>query len=124
MALLGRMGGKAGGVLAIGVLDLAAALADFGVIMVTQNGKEPSLEVGALLKAVDVGPGLDQGFLDEIVGAVGLAAQGYGKGPERAYRSKKFLAEARRNRHFLWLSSSFVKSSTMRSGTGAAATSS
>src|SRR5262245_22801111 len=111
-------------VVAVGILNLAAALADLRVVMIAQDGEEPGLEVGALLEAVDIRPGLDQGLLDEIIGTVGLAAKRHGKGPQRADRAQQFFPEARGDGHFLWLSSSFARSWTRRSGIGAFATSS
>src|SRR5688572_11486388 len=109
MALLGRMCGKPARIMAVGIFHLAAALADFRIVMIAQYGEEPSLEIGALLEAVDVRPGLDQGLLDQIVGTVRLTAERNGKSPERTDRSQQFLPETRRNAHFLWLSSSFAR---------------
>lgn len=48
MALLGRVGGQSAGIMPIGILNFAAALANLGIVMITQYGEEPGLQIGAL----------------------------------------------------------------------------
>ena len=101
MTLLRGMGSEPASIMTVGVLDLAAALADLGVIVIAQDGEELRLEVGAFLETIDIRPGFDQRLLDEIVGTVGLTAERYGKGSERTHRAQQFFPKARGDGHFL-----------------------
>jgi hypothetical protein len=69
---------------AVGVFDLAPPLAPFGKIGVAQDGEEPSLEVGPLLERLQMVPGLEQGFLHEVVGALLVAAERNGESAQAA----------------------------------------
>lgn len=69
------MHGETRGHGALAVLHLAAALAHLRIEFVTQDGEEPSLQVGAGLETRLLVPGLDERFLDQIIGLVAVVRQ-------------------------------------------------
>src|ERR1700730_15022617 len=89
MAALRWSCGEASGKCAVGISNFAPAFAIFRVINIAQNRKEPGAEIGPRDKGVDTGPGLHQGFLDEIVGVINIAAKGHREGTQIGDDRKK-----------------------------------
>jgi hypothetical protein len=82
MALLIRQCNELAGQFAIRIVDFPTAAAKIGIEQVTQNREQPSRHVGALGEGADMGPSLDQGFLHEIIGLIGIAAERNGEGAQ------------------------------------------
>ncbi|CDX34676.1 hypothetical protein MPLSOD_20196 [Mesorhizobium sp. SOD10] len=94
LAVLGRMDGKPGGHDAVAVLHFAAALAHLRIEFVAQNGEQPCLEIGARLEAFMLVPRLDQRFLDEVVGSVGILRQRHGESAQTRDGAEQLGLEA------------------------------
>jgi hypothetical protein len=62
-------------VLAVFIGDLAPAAHHGSVIGVAQDGEQPGPEVGARLEFLPMGPSLDEGVLDEVVGVGAVVAE-------------------------------------------------
>src|SRR5262245_133642 len=120
MALLARVDGEFGGLLALAVLHLSPASPAVRKIGVAQDGKEPGPQVGTLLKTLQVVPGFEEGLLYQIVGALHVPAQGDREGAQvRDQPQKSLFKGARVNVHRCFsLASSASSNLTKRSGTG------
>ena len=59
------------------IAHLMTAFTEFGIIFVTKYRIEPGDHIGTRLERSNVGPGLDQGFLHEILGAGSAATERY-----------------------------------------------
>lgn len=57
---------------AVRVLDLAPALAIFGVEEIAQDREEPRIQIGAALEAMEVCEGAEEGVLNKVVRFVDL----------------------------------------------------
>lgn len=75
MLLIG-MGRQCAGMDAIGILDLAAPLADLRVELIAQDGEKPRREVRARREPGPVGSSLGHGLLNEVVGPGRVGGQG------------------------------------------------
>ena len=71
---------------AVDVLDLAAALAILGIVLVAQDGEEPAHHVRARLELVDIGAGAQQRLLRELVGPIAVPAQRDGEAAKLRHR--------------------------------------
>jgi hypothetical protein len=74
VAALIRQGSQRFRIETVGILHLTAPLAILRAEQVAQNGEQPCGHVGAGLEGIEIGPGPQQRFLHEIVGAVDIAA--------------------------------------------------
>src|SRR6185312_1298799 len=61
--------------------------------LVAQDGEKPGLEIGAGDEAGPALPGLDQGFLGQVVGGFLVAGQGPGKGAQEWHKAKQLGLE-------------------------------
>ena len=75
MAALRRGGREFGRESAIRIGDFAPPLAVLRIINIPQNREKPRPEIGSFDERIDIAPGLHQGFLNEIVGAIKIAAK-------------------------------------------------
>ena len=66
-------------------------------IGIAQDGEQPGLEVGALVKRVEVIPRLEQSFLHEIVRVLAIATQRHGKGAKIGHLADERLSQAFRH---------------------------
>ena len=109
------------GVAAVGILDLAAALAILRAEQVAQDGEQPRRHVGARLERMDVGERAQQRLLHQIVGAVDIAAQRNGERAQARHRREHLIAEGGVEAHSdasLSGLSSCCRRSANRSGVG------
>src|SRR5262245_44884037 len=97
MAVLLGMRGQRGGVAAVRVLDLPAPFAALREIGVAQDGEQPCLEIGAFAERVEMVPGLEQGLLHKVVGALPVAAKRHGKRAKIGHLAYEGLPQAFRH---------------------------
>ena len=79
MRLLRVRGDQPGCIFAIGIGCFTTTFAEFAVVNVTQDREKPGGQVRPFLKGIETAPRLDEGFLNEIVCAVRIAAYGDGE---------------------------------------------
>ena len=73
--VMGRLFRHAFGERAIYIRDLAFDLATTGVVGVAQDCEQPGTHVGANLKFLDIGPGLDHRVLNHVIRRGAIARQ-------------------------------------------------
>jgi len=66
----------------IAIRYFVSSLAILRKIGVSQDCKEPRAEIAALDERAEVAPGLDERFLNKILGAVGISAEGDREGAQ------------------------------------------
>src|ERR1700722_15141978 len=100
MRALRRLGLQRLGVAAVGVLDLAPPLAIVGAEQVAQNREQPRRQIGAGLKGVDIGECAQQGFLDEVIGPIAIAAERDGERAQAGNRRQDVVTKRVCERHY------------------------
>src|SRR5262249_26508553 len=86
---------------AVGILDLAPALAIFGAEQVAEDGEQPRRHVRSRLERIDIGHGAQQGLLHEIVGAIHVAAKRDGERAQARYGREHRITNGWLHRHQL-----------------------
>ena len=67
---------------------------------VPHDGVQPALDVGPLLEVVLVAKGLDEGFLDEVIGVLAIPGEAHGKSREEILVARQQVVEFNR-RHLV-----------------------
>src|SRR5439155_14588496 len=87
------------GVVAFGILDFPPPLAVIGAEQVAQDREQPRRQIGAGLERVDVGKRAQQRLLDQIVGAVRIAAKRDGERAQAGHGRQDVVTQGFRERH-------------------------
>jgi len=89
MAVLGRIDAQSVNLFSTRIFKHAAAQAAFREIRVAENGEEPGPKICSFLETLEVIPGFEECFLDQIIGLVRIAAERNSEGSEIRYQRQQ-----------------------------------
>src|SRR5215218_3260475 len=99
MAMLVWMCFEARGEGSVCVLHLPFVFAVLGVKEIAQDRKQPCIEVGAALEFVGIGPGAQDGVLNEIIRTISVMGERGGKGAQALNGGEQFIPQRCLNTH-------------------------